>query len=63
MYVRLAFAVGAHLDPDILVVDEVLAVGDAGFQKKCLGKIEDSAEQRPDRPVRLAQHVGDRAAL
>lgn len=39
MYVRLAFAVAAHLEPDILVVDEVLAVGDAGFQKKCLGKM------------------------
>ncbi len=38
MYVRLAFAVAAHLDPEILVVDEVLAVGDAEFQKKCLGK-------------------------
>ncbi len=43
MYVRLAFAVAAHLDPDILIVDEVLAVGDAGFQKKCLGKINDIA--------------------
>ena len=41
MYVRLAFAVAAHLEPEILVVDEVLAVGDAGFQKKCLGKIQD----------------------
>lgn len=41
MYVRLAFAVAAHLEPDILVVDEVLAVGDAQFQKKCLGKMED----------------------
>jgi lipopolysaccharide transport system ATP-binding protein len=41
MYVRLAFAVAAHLDPEILVVDEVLAVGDAQFQKKCLGKIQD----------------------
>lgn len=40
MYVRLAFAVAAHLDPDILIVDEVLAVGDAEFQKKCLGKME-----------------------
>jgi lipopolysaccharide transport system ATP-binding protein len=39
MYVRLAFAVAAHLDPDILVIDEVLAVGDAAFQKKCLGKM------------------------
>jgi len=43
MYVRLAFAVAAHLDPDILVVDEVLAVGDAEFQKKCLGKMSDVA--------------------
>lgn len=41
MYVRLAFAVAAHLEPDILIVDEVLAVGDAQFQKKCLGKIEE----------------------
>jgi len=39
MYVRLAFAVAAHLEPEILIIDEVLAVGDAGFQKKCLGKI------------------------
>lgn len=43
MYVRLAFAVAAHLDPDILIVDEVLAVGDAAFQKKCLGKMKDVA--------------------
>ncbi len=41
MYVRLAFAVAAHLEPEILIVDEVLAVGDAAFQKKCLGKMED----------------------
>src|SRR5256885_12298468 len=41
MYVRLAFAVAAHLDPEILLVDEVLAVGDAEFQKKCLGKMDD----------------------
>src|SRR5215510_3315810 len=40
MYVRLAFAVAAHLDPDILLVDEVLAVGDAAFRKKCLGKMD-----------------------
>lgn len=43
MYVRLAFAVSAHLEPDILIVDEVLAVGDADFQKKCLGKMKDVA--------------------
>jgi lipopolysaccharide transport system ATP-binding protein len=41
MYVRLAFAVAAHLEPEVLIVDEVLAVGDAQFQKKCLGKMED----------------------
>ncbi len=45
MYVRLAFAVAAHLEPEILVVDEVLAVGDASFQKKCLGKMEKVAEE------------------
>jgi len=43
MYVRLAFAVAAHLEPEILVVDEVLAVGDVAFQKKCLGKMQDVA--------------------
>lgn len=45
MYVRLAFAVAAHLEPEILIVDEVLAVGDAAFQKKCLGKMKDVAGQ------------------
>lgn len=45
MYLRLAFAVAAHLEPEILVVDEVLAVGDAEFQKKCLGKMSDVAQQ------------------
>jgi len=45
MYVRLAFAVAAHLEPEILVVDEVLAVGDAEFQKKCLGKMHDIGQQ------------------
>lgn len=45
MYVRLAFAVAAHLEPEILVVDEVLAVGDAAFQKKCLGKMEDVGKE------------------
>jgi len=45
MYLRLAFAVAAHLDPEILLVDEVLAVGDAAFQKKCLGKMGDVVRQ------------------
>jgi lipopolysaccharide transport system ATP-binding protein len=45
MYVRLAFAVAAHMEPEILVVDEVLAVGDAQFQKKCLGKMDDVSRQ------------------
>ena len=45
MYVRLAFAVAAHLEPEILLVDEVLAVGDAEFQKKCLGKMQDVSKQ------------------
>lgn len=44
MYVRLAFAVAAHLEPEILIIDEVLAVGDAEFQKKCLGKMKDVAK-------------------
>src|SRR6266576_2338101 len=45
MYVRLAFAVAAHLEPEILVIDEVLAVGDMAFQKKCLGKMGEVAKQ------------------
>ena len=57
MYVRLAFAVAAHLEPEILIVDEVLAVGDAAFQKKCLGKMEDVSNGRPHRPVRQPQHA------
>ncbi len=55
MYVRLAFAVAAHLDPDILVVDEVLAVGDAAFQRKCLGKMRDVAGQE-GRTVLFVSH-------
>ena len=55
MYLRLAFAVAAHLDPDILVVDEVLAVGDAEFQKKCLGKM-DEVSRRDGRTVLLVSH-------
>ena len=56
MYVRLAFAVAAHLEPEILVVDEVLAVGDAAFQKKCLGKMGDVATEGTDGAVRQPQH-------
>jgi ABC-type polysaccharide/polyol phosphate transport system ATPase subunit len=55
MYVRLAFAVAAHLEPEILVVDEVLAVGDAEFQKKCLGKMDEVA-RREGRTVLFVSH-------
>jgi lipopolysaccharide transport system ATP-binding protein len=54
MYVRLAFAVAAHLEPEILIVDEVLAVGDAAFQKKCLGKMGEVA--REGRTVLFVSH-------
>ncbi len=55
MYVRLAFAVAAHLEPEILIVDEVLAVGDAEFQKKCLGKMHDVSEKE-GRTVLFVSH-------
>jgi ABC-type polysaccharide/polyol phosphate transport system ATPase subunit len=55
MYVRLAFAVAAHLEPEILLVDEVLAVGDAEFQKKCLGKVDEISRQE-GRTVLLVSH-------
>jgi lipopolysaccharide transport system ATP-binding protein len=55
MYVRLAFAVAAHLEPEILVVDEVLAVGDVQFQKKCLGKMED-VSKKEGRTVLFVSH-------
>jgi lipopolysaccharide transport system ATP-binding protein len=54
MYVRLAFAVAAHLEPEILLVDEVLAVGDAEFQRKCLGKMDDIA--REGRTILFVSH-------
>src|SRR5882724_6157049 len=54
MYVRLAFAVAAHLEPEILVVDEVLAVGDAEFQRKCLGKME--SVSRSGRTILFVSH-------
>src|SRR5262249_59519167 len=59
MFVRLAFAVAAHLEPEILLVDEVLAVGDAGFQRKCLGTID--AAVREGRTVIFVSH--DMAAV
>ena len=49
MYIRLALAYAAHLEPEILIVDEVLAVGDAHFQRKCLGKMEQVAEMKEGR--------------
>ena len=55
MYMRLAFAVAAHLEPEILIVDEVLAVGDAQFQKKCLGKMQD-VSQKEGRTVLFVSH-------
>jgi lipopolysaccharide transport system ATP-binding protein len=54
MYVRLAFAVAAHLEPDILIVDEVLTVGDSAFQKRCLSRMDDMA--RGDRTVLFVSH-------
>lgn len=55
MYVRLAFAVAAHLEPEILIVDEVLAVGDAAFQKKCIGKME-SVSDKEGRTILFVSH-------
>jgi len=55
MYVRLAFSVAAHMEPDILLVDEVLAVGDTEFQKKCLGKMEE-VTQKDGRTILLVSH-------
>jgi len=58
MYVRLAFAVAAHLEPEILIVDEVLAVGDAEFQKKCLGKMEDVATKEGRTVLFVSHNMG-----
>jgi lipopolysaccharide transport system ATP-binding protein len=58
MYVRLAFGVAAHLEPEILIIDEVLAVGDAEFQKKCLGKMKDVSE-KDGRTVLFVSHQLD----
>lgn len=58
MYVRLAFAVAAHLEPDIMIVDEVLAVGDATFQKKCLGKMKDVSTQSGRTVLFVSHNMG-----
>jgi lipopolysaccharide transport system ATP-binding protein len=63
MYVRLAFAVAAHLEPEILVVDEVLAVGDAQFQKKCIGKMEDVSKQEGRTVLFVSHNTGVIAQL
>jgi lipopolysaccharide transport system ATP-binding protein len=63
MYVRLAFAVAAHLEPDILVVDEVLAVGDVQFQKKCLGKMSEISATRGRTVLFVSHNLGTIGAL
>lgn len=63
MYVRLAFAVAAHLEPDILIVDEVLAVGDTAFQKKCLGKMGDVAAQDGRTVLFVSHNMATMSAL
>ena len=63
MYVRLAFAVAAHLEPEILIVDEVLAVGDAEFQKKCLGKMKDVSTNEGRTVLFVSHHMGSISRL
>ncbi len=63
MYVRLAFAVAAHLEPEILIVDEVLAVGDAQFQKKCLGKMEDISKNQGKTVLFVSHNMASLKAL
>jgi len=58
MYVRLAFAVAAHLEPDILIIDEVLAVGDTEFQKKCLGKMEEVTKKQRRTVLFVSHNMG-----
>lgn len=58
MYVRLAFAVAAHLEPEVLVVDEVLAVGDAQFQRKCLGKMEEVSSKEGRTVIFVSHNMG-----
>ncbi|MHA4808294.1 ABC transporter ATP-binding protein [Flavitalea flava] len=63
MYVRLAFAVAAHLEPEILIIDEVLAVGDAQFQKKCLGKMEEVSKNQGRTVLFVSHNMGVVAQL
>jgi lipopolysaccharide transport system ATP-binding protein len=63
MYVRLAFAVAAHLEPEILVIDEVLAVGDASFQKKSVGKMEEASRKEGKTILFVSHNMGQIAAL
>jgi lipopolysaccharide transport system ATP-binding protein len=63
MYVRLAFSVAAHLEPDILIVDEVLAVGDAQFQRKCLGKMEEVSSKAGRTVLFVSHNLGAIATL
>ena len=63
MYVRLAFAVAAHLEPEILIVDEVLAVGDFEFQKKCLGKMQDVSREEGRTVLFVSHNMGAVATL
>ncbi len=63
MYVRLAFSVAAHLEPEILIIDEVLAVGDAQFQKKCLGKMEDVSKNEGRTVLFVSHQLGTIAKL
>jgi len=63
MYVRLAFSVAAHLEPEILIIDEVLAVGDAQFQKKCLGKMGEVSAKRGRTVLFVSHNMGAVAAL
>ena len=58
MYVRLAFAVAAHLEPEVLIIDEVLAVGDAAFQKKCLGKMQDVSVNEGRTVIFVSHNMG-----
>jgi lipopolysaccharide transport system ATP-binding protein len=63
MYVRLAFSVAAHLEPEILIVDEVLAVGDAQFQKKCLGKMQDVSAKEGRTVIFVSHQMGAVSSL